>query len=82
MPNDSNMPEPELTFNQYTVIIFRITELDKKLDKIDAQVAVAMVDHEKRLRTLESRLTLIVSLGMVSLLLAVGIGYLIARGIP
>lgn len=80
------MPDSlETTFNQYAVIISRIGDLDKKIDKIDNQMETALHDHEQRLRVLESRLALFVSLGIIVIVVAVSIAYLLAlltRGAP
>lgn len=49
MPDDTN-----LDFSQYSVLMGKVEELSKKIDKLDQRVNGAIGDHEERLRALES----------------------------
>ena len=68
------------TFNQYSVITAKLAELDRKIDKLDLQISNILDDHEQRLRQVETRIILTISLGLGVLVASVIITWLIARG--
>jgi hypothetical protein len=81
-----------MSFDQFSVISQQLRQFDKqldilgvqlnqKIDRLDTKIDEKLEDHEDRLRTLESRIALTISVGMGLLMIAILATWFIATQI-